>query len=94
MRMMLRWTVPVEAGNKAIAEGTLFSTIVKLMERVKPEAAYFWPENGERSGLVVFDMADPSEIPQIAEGLFSNLNAAVSFNPVMNPDDLRKGLSG
>ncbi len=94
MRMMLRWTVPVEAGNKAIEEGKMLSTVSALMEKLKPEAAYFWPENGERSAMLVFDMADPSEIPKIAEGLFENLNAAVSFNPVMNPDDLKRGLGG
>lgn len=93
MRMMIRWSVPVESGNKAFADGTLMATVGELMDRLKPEAAYFWPENGKRSGMAVFDMADPSEIPQITEGLFTNLNAAVSFDPVMNPEDLKKGLS-
>jgi hypothetical protein len=92
--MMIRWSVPVEAGNKALADGTLMTTVGELMDHLKPEAAYFWPENGTRSGMAVFDMADPSEIPQITEGLFTKLNAAVSFDPVMNPEDLKKGLSG
>ena len=94
MRMMLRWTVPVEAGNQAIASGQMQSTISDLMDRLSPEAAYFWPDNGERSGMIVFDMTEPSEIPKIAEGLFNKLNAAVSFHPVMNPEDLKKGLAG
>jgi len=37
-------------------------------------------------------LADPSQIPQIAERLFQALDATVEFVPVMNPDDLRKGL--
>ena len=92
MRMMLRWTVPVERGNETIKDGSLAQTIESLLEELKPEAAYFWPENGERAGLMVFDMADPTQIPQIAEPLFLNVDAAVDFAPVMNADDLKKAL--
>jgi hypothetical protein len=90
--MMLRWTVPVERGNEAIKDGSLSQTIEALLEELKPEAAYFWPENGERGGMLVFDMADPTQIPQIAEPLFLKLDAAVDFAPVMNADDLKKAL--
>ncbi len=92
MRMMLRWTVPVERGNETIKDGSLSQTIESLIDELKPEAAYFWPENGERGGMMVFDMADPSQIPQIAEPLFLNVDAAVDFAPVMNADDLKKAL--
>ncbi len=92
MCMMLRWTVPVERGNETIKDGTLPQTIEKLVEDLKPEAAYFWPENGERAGMMVFDMADPAEIPKVAEPLFMNLDAAVEFLPVMNADDLKRAL--
>ncbi len=40
----------------------------------------------------MFDVADVAELPQIAEPLFSSLNAAVSFEPVLTVDDLRRGL--
>ena len=92
MRMMLRWTVPVEKGNETIRDGSLAQTIQSLLEELEPEAAYFWPENGERAGMMVFDMADTTQIPQIAEPLFMNLDAAVEFLPVMNADDLRTAL--
>ncbi len=92
MRMMLRWTVPVEKGNETIRDGSLARTMQSLLEDLKPEAAYFWPENGERAGMIVFDMADTTQIPQIAEPLFMNLDAAVEFLPVMNADDLRTAL--
>jgi hypothetical protein len=89
---MLRWTVPVERGNEAIKDGSLARTLESLMEELEPEAAYFWPEAGERGGMMVFDMTDPSQIPQIAEPLFLNVDAAVEFAPVMNADDLKKAL--
>ena len=93
MRTMLRWTVPVGRGNEAIKDGSLQQTLEALAQQLNPEAAYFWPEDGERAGLMVFDMADPSEIPQIAEQLFMNLDAAVEFTPVMNADDLKRALA-
>ena len=92
MRMMLRWTVPVERGNEAIRDGSLAGTLQSLMAELEPEAAYFWPENGERAGMIIFDMADTTQIPQIAEPLFLNLDAAVEFLPVMNADDLKTAL--
>ena len=92
MRMMLRWTVPVDKGNETIKDGSLAATLQSLLGELKPEAAYFWPENGERAGMIVFDMADTTQIPQIAEPLFLNLDAAVEFLPVMNADDLRTAL--
>ncbi len=58
----------------------------------KPEAAYFTAEDGKRAGMMVFEMADPSRIAQIAERLFLSLNAAVEPRPVMNRVDLRCAL--
>ena len=92
MRMMVRWTVPVEKGNETIKDGSLAKTIQSLLEELKPEAAYFWPEDGERGGMMVFDMADTTQIPQIAEPLFMKIDAAVEFVPVMNADDLKQAL--
>lgn len=93
MRTMLRWTVPVERGNEAIESGALTDAIETLMRELEPEAAYFFAEAGERSGMIVFDMTDPAQIPQIAEPLFMRLDAAVEFVPVMNADDLKRALS-
>lgn len=93
MRTLLRFTVPVQTGNAAIIDGALAKTIESLMKDLKPEAAYFYAQNGERAGSLVFDMHDTSQIPSIAEPLFISLNAKVEFIPVMNAEDLKKALS-
>jgi hypothetical protein len=93
MRMMIRIKVPVETGNQAMKDGTLPKTIMEALERLKPEAAYFFPEHGVRTSFMVVDIKDSSEIPAIAEPFFSRLNAAVEIFPVMNAEDLKKGLS-
>ncbi len=92
MRMMLKANIPTEAGNKAVADGTLGKLVGELMGDIRPEAAYFFAENGQRSALLVFDMKDTSDIPPLAERFFLGLGAAVDFRPVMNAEDLQAGL--
>ena len=89
MRMLLRVSIPVETGNAAAKAGTLGSTVERILADLKPEAAYFFADdNGNRSGSIVFDMKDSSQIPAVAEPWFLAFNAKVSFRPVMNPQDL------
>jgi hypothetical protein len=89
MRMLLRVSIPVEAGNAAVKAGTLGSTIERIVADLKPEATYFFADDdGQRSGSIVFDMKDPSQIPAIAEPWFLAFSAKVSFRPIMTPQDL------
>lgn len=91
MRMLLRVSIPVEAGNAAVKAGTLGPTIQKLLADLKPEAAYFFADDhGQRSGSIVFDLKEPSDIPSVAEPWFLAFNAQVSPRPVMSPQDLAK----
>jgi len=92
MRMMLKIVIPTETGNQAIKDGSLHKIFEAAMSRLKPEAAYFFPEHGLRSAMMIFDMKDASEIPAVAEPLFAGLNARLQLQPVMNADDLKKGL--
>jgi hypothetical protein len=92
MRTLLKATLEVTASNKAIMEGSLPKIMQATMEKLKPEASYFTAMDGCRTCFMVFDLKDPSEIPVIAEPFFLHLNAKVEFSPVMNAEDLKKGL--
>jgi hypothetical protein len=92
MRMMLRWTVPVSKGNAMVKDGSIATVLESLMAKTKPEAAYFFAQEGDRGGMLFFDLKEPSDIPRIAEVLFQGADASLEFVPVMNADDLKKAL--
>ncbi len=93
MRTMLKITMPTPKSNSAITDGTLAATLKATMERLQPEAAYFFAEDGLRGGLLVFDLNDVSDIPSIVEPLFMGMDANVALVPVMNADELEAGLA-
>jgi hypothetical protein len=93
MRTIARISIPVEAGNAGIKSGDLPKSMQQMAERWNPEAMYFTTFDGRRTAFVVFDMPDSSAIPVFAEPFFMGLNAEVTFAPVMNAEDLQKGLS-
>jgi hypothetical protein len=93
MRTLVTIEMDTETANKAAAKGELPKIMTTLFEELKPEAAYFSPVDGHRAAYIVFDMRETSQIVEIAEPLFQTLGARVSFAPIMNLDDLQKGLS-
>lgn len=93
MRMMLKFTLPVEKSNAAVGDGSLARTMESVLSKLKPEAAYFAPLEGKRGGMIFFDLTDPSQIVESVEPFFLGLNASTELVPVMNAEDLKKGLA-
>jgi hypothetical protein len=50
MRVMIKFAFPVDAGNDAMRSGKMDKIFQGILEELKPEAAYFFPEGGERGG--------------------------------------------
>lgn len=92
MRTMLKVQIPVEAGTKAIQDGTLASTVETVFNRIKPEAAYFCAEGGKRTLYAFFDLPDPTEICPASEPFFINLDAEVELVPCMTQEELEAGM--
>ena len=90
MRFIMHIVLPVEKFNQALRNGSAASTMGRILEDTKPEAAYFTAKDGKRGGYIVVDIANVSEIPRLAEPWFLNFDATVEFLPVMLPQDLQQ----
>jgi len=90
---MLKATLDTEKANDFLQSGKMQDLLKETFDRVKPEAAYFGPSGGDRTCYLVFDMEDSSQLPPIGEPFFTQLNAKVEVTPIMNLEDLQKGLS-
>jgi hypothetical protein len=51
MRTMMKMQIPVEAGNRAAS--AIEATLKKPMADLKPEAAYFYADNGTHGAMVL-----------------------------------------
>jgi hypothetical protein len=92
MRMMMKARMDTQMSNQVTKGGAMPKSLKSAIEQLKPEAAYFTPEGG-RSMILVFDMQDSSQLPSIADPFFQEMGAEVTFEPVMNFDDLQRGLA-
>ena len=93
MRMLLTVHIPHEPFNSLVRAKKAGPIIQRILETIKPEAAYFCEQNGTRCGVFVVDVADPSKVPFFAEPFFLNFEADCEFRIVMSPEDLgRAGL--
>ncbi len=90
MRILMKVQFGLAAANKGMRDGSMPRKIQMILEEQKPEAAYFAEFEGKRTGILVVDLADASQIPALAEPWFLAFDAAVEFHPAMTPADLAK----
>jgi hypothetical protein len=93
MRMLLEVELPVEPFNAMVRDGTVGQKLQEILGEIRPEAAYFTERDGHRGAILVVDLADPSQVPALAEPFFLVFNAVTKFRVCMTPEDLgRAGL--
>ncbi len=90
MRFLVKARMNVEAANALARAGKLGSTIQSIVEDLKPEAAYFVADEGQRTAYLFLDMQDPSDLPAVAEPWFLAFNADIEAQPAMIAEDLEK----
>ncbi len=93
MRFMIQFSIPTQYGNEIVRSGKIGKVIKKVGEEFKPEAMYFYPADGLRAGCLFIQSDNPAICTAIGERLWFGLQAHITITPVMNPDDLNKGLS-
>ena len=89
MKMLLRITMPNEPFNSFIKKGTLGNVLDKIMTDLKPEAAYFTLEDGERSVLLIVNINKPGEYIKYAEPFFLEFNASIKYEIAMSLEELK-----
>src|SRR5215469_12865032 len=95
MRMLMQVTLPHAPFNAAIKDGTAGAKLGKILDAIKPEAAYFTEFKGHRTGFIIVDLPDTAKIPSLCEPWFLTFEADVQLLPAMTPDDLKRaGLDG
>jgi len=93
MRMLLTVTMPHEPFNTLVRKKKAGEILGRILEEIKPEAAYFTELDGTRGAVLVINVADASRVPSFAEPFFLNFNADCRFRLVMSPEELgRAGL--
>jgi hypothetical protein len=68
--------------------GTVGAKVKRILDELKPEAAYFTETGGRRTAILIFDLPEASKIPTFAEPWFLQFNASFELHPIMSFDDL------
>jgi hypothetical protein len=92
MRFLIRTRIPTEPGNKMVQDPDFLRKLEDYINKVKPEASYFMPIEGQRSAAFIVNANSNDQLPAMVESLFQWMGANVDVIPVMNFDDLKKGL--
>jgi hypothetical protein len=90
MKMLLTVDFPLEPFNSIIRGGKAGELIERILETIKPETAYFTEQDGNRGGIFVINVENPSDVPSFSEPFFLQLQASCKFRILMSPEDLQK----
>jgi len=90
MRMLLKASIPTEAGSAGLRDGSMMGKLGSILGDTKPQAVYFFIENGKRTCLMIFDMNDASQLPAVVEPWFLSMGADITLAPVMDGEDFEK----
>ncbi len=95
MRLMMTIQIPVEHGNKSIADGSMTKAFESLFEKLKPEVAYFTMTDGLRTAIFVYELGEGEEyrLLEFHEPLFAAMGAMIDERPVLTWDDMAKGFA-
>jgi hypothetical protein len=87
---MLTAIIPNEPFNTLMRENKVGALMKRILDDLKPEAAYFTEEHGKRATVLILDVSEPSKFPSYAEPFFLLFDAECRFRIVLTQDDLGK----
>ncbi|HXG35469.1 MAG TPA: hypothetical protein VNL15_00705 [Dehalococcoidia bacterium] len=93
MRFLAQITIPNDAGNTGLLDGSLLGKIQRYIEEVKPEAVYAAAE-GQRTLFMILNIESSDRIPELLEPLWIDLEADVHLVPVLNAEEFARAQAG
>ncbi|TCT08861.1 panthothenate synthetase [Paralcaligenes ureilyticus] len=90
MRTLVNVHIPHEPFNTLMRNGSVGAVIEQIIQECKPEVIYFTEQSRRRGAVLVVDIAQPGDLPSIAEPWFLKFNAECEFRIAMKPEDLQK----
>ena|ERR1035437_3930033 len=88
MKLLFTITIPVEPFNTLARSGAAGPKMGAILEATKPESIYFTGSGSGRGAVVVYDVADGSQIPSLAEPWFLSFNAQIEYSVAITPQEL------
>jgi hypothetical protein len=87
MRFLIKVKPDLEHINETIANGTFDDRMQRILSELRPEAAYFLEEDGNRTAIFIADVQKATDITRYGEPFF-HMKAQVYFHPVMTAQEL------
>ena len=75
---------------RMLLKASMMENMGSILEDAKPEAVYFFIENGKRTCLMIIDMDEQTQLPSAVEPWFLSMGADITMVPVMNGEDFEK----
>jgi hypothetical protein len=88
VRFLAKVTIPKQVGDEASKSGALQRTVQSALDTLKPEAAYFFEQEGDRECLLVINL----DVGAMLQPLFPNLQPSIFVTPVVNAAEFQQGL--
>jgi hypothetical protein len=88
VRFLAKVTIPRAVGDEAAKSGALQRTVQSALAELKPEAAYFFEQDGNRECVFVVNL----DVAAMLRPLFPNLQPSIFVTPVVNAAEFQQGL--
>ena len=89
MKFIVEAAIPHEPFNTFVREGTAGKMIGEALGEIKPEIAYFTDLGvGGRGVIMIVDIEDYSQLPNVTEPLALTFNASVHYRIAISPEEL------
>jgi hypothetical protein len=91
VKILFQITFPVERFNELAREGTAGQKLAAIVEATKPESIYFTGSLSGRGAVAVYDFADGSQVPAVAEPWFLTFDAHIEYSLAISGQEMAKG---